>query len=189
MGAAQRARELHRAGPDPDSDFARALWEAPERLAKRNEQTPLRRIGQPHEIGPVAAFLASPAASYITGQVIVADGGVDDRCKPGAANVSPTVGKSFLPVGLVCDQRLVRPRIGALLREMASSRPWSIICHCADPAAAYCASGESQRLAETDAAPNPARFAVDVGRQENAVRTKLVEGVKPQNKFSTGSAE
>lgn len=58
------------------TDFARALWEDPERLAMRNEQTPLRRIGQPHEIGLVAAFLASPAASYITGQVIVADGGV-----------------------------------------------------------------------------------------------------------------
>jgi NAD(P)-dependent dehydrogenase (short-subunit alcohol dehydrogenase family) len=58
------------------TNFARALWENPDRLAKRNEETPLRRIGQPHEIGPVAAFLASPAASYITGQVIVADGGV-----------------------------------------------------------------------------------------------------------------
>jgi NAD(P)-dependent dehydrogenase (short-subunit alcohol dehydrogenase family) len=58
------------------TDFARALWENPDRLAKRNEQTPLRRIGEPHEIGPIAAFLASPAASYITGQVLVADGGV-----------------------------------------------------------------------------------------------------------------
>lgn len=58
------------------TDFARALWENPDRLAKRNEETPLRRIGEPHEIGPIAAFLASPAASYITGQVIVADGGV-----------------------------------------------------------------------------------------------------------------
>jgi NAD(P)-dependent dehydrogenase (short-subunit alcohol dehydrogenase family) len=58
------------------TDFARALWEDPARLAKRNEETPLRRIGQPHEIGPVAVFLASPAASYITGQVIIADGGV-----------------------------------------------------------------------------------------------------------------
>jgi NAD(P)-dependent dehydrogenase (short-subunit alcohol dehydrogenase family) len=58
------------------TDFARALWEDPERLAKRNRETPLRRIGQPHKIGPIAAFLASPAASFITGQVIVADGGV-----------------------------------------------------------------------------------------------------------------
>jgi NAD(P)-dependent dehydrogenase (short-subunit alcohol dehydrogenase family) len=58
------------------TDFARALWENPEHLAQRNAGTPLRRIGQPNEIGPIAAFLASPAASFITGQVIVADGGV-----------------------------------------------------------------------------------------------------------------
>lgn len=58
------------------TDFARALWEDPERLAKRNAETPLRRIGQPHEIGPVAAFLASDAASFMTGQTIVVDGGI-----------------------------------------------------------------------------------------------------------------
>lgn len=58
------------------TDFARALWEDEARLARRNETTPLRRIGTPDEIGGVAAFLASPAASFITGQVIVADGGV-----------------------------------------------------------------------------------------------------------------
>jgi NAD(P)-dependent dehydrogenase (short-subunit alcohol dehydrogenase family) len=58
------------------TDFARALWEDEARLAQRNATTPLRRIGEPHEIGGVAAFLASPAASFITGQIIVADGGV-----------------------------------------------------------------------------------------------------------------
>jgi NAD(P)-dependent dehydrogenase (short-subunit alcohol dehydrogenase family) len=58
------------------TDFARALWENPDALARRTERTPLRRIGMPEEIGPIAAFLASPAASFITGQIIVADGGV-----------------------------------------------------------------------------------------------------------------
>jgi NAD(P)-dependent dehydrogenase (short-subunit alcohol dehydrogenase family) len=58
------------------TDFARALWEDEAAVARRNAGTPLRRIGEPHEIAPVAAFLASQAASFITGQVIVADGGV-----------------------------------------------------------------------------------------------------------------
>jgi NAD(P)-dependent dehydrogenase (short-subunit alcohol dehydrogenase family) len=58
------------------TDFARALWENEASVAKRNAATPLRRIGDPDEIGGVGAFLAGPAASFITGQVIVADGGV-----------------------------------------------------------------------------------------------------------------
>jgi NAD(P)-dependent dehydrogenase (short-subunit alcohol dehydrogenase family) len=58
------------------TDFARALWEDPQALEQRNSQTPLRRIGTPDEIGPVAAFLASSAASFMTGQTVVVDGGV-----------------------------------------------------------------------------------------------------------------
>jgi NAD(P)-dependent dehydrogenase (short-subunit alcohol dehydrogenase family) len=58
------------------TDFARALWEDPQALEQRNTQTPLRRIGTPDEIGPVAAFLASSAAGFMTGQTVVVDGGV-----------------------------------------------------------------------------------------------------------------
>jgi NAD(P)-dependent dehydrogenase (short-subunit alcohol dehydrogenase family) len=58
------------------TDFARALWEDEEAVTKRNADTPLRRIGEPDEIAPVAAFLAGKGSSFITGQVIVADGGV-----------------------------------------------------------------------------------------------------------------
>ncbi len=58
------------------TDFARALWENPEILQHYESQTPLRRIGAPDDIGGVAVFLASRAAAFITGQTIVADGGV-----------------------------------------------------------------------------------------------------------------
>ena len=57
------------------TDFARALWEDPERLAQAEEHTPLRRIGTPEDIAGVALFLASDAGAYVTGQTIVADGG------------------------------------------------------------------------------------------------------------------
>ncbi|KAF5182604.1 Tropinone reductase [Thalictrum thalictroides] len=39
-------------------------------------RVPLRRIGEPKEISSLVAFLCLPAASYITGQVICADGGI-----------------------------------------------------------------------------------------------------------------
>ncbi len=58
------------------TDFARALWEDKANLEKRLTNSPLKRIGDPDDIGGIAAFLASKAASFITGQVIVADGGV-----------------------------------------------------------------------------------------------------------------
>ena len=58
------------------TEFARALWEDEKRAAERIVATPLRRMGEPKDIGGIAVFLASDAAAFITGQTIVADGGV-----------------------------------------------------------------------------------------------------------------
>jgi NAD(P)-dependent dehydrogenase (short-subunit alcohol dehydrogenase family) len=58
------------------TEFARALWEDDKRRAEREQATPLRRLGEPRDIGGIAVFLASDAAAFITGQCIVADGGV-----------------------------------------------------------------------------------------------------------------
>jgi NAD(P)-dependent dehydrogenase (short-subunit alcohol dehydrogenase family) len=57
------------------TDFAKALWENPDTLKAVTRGTPLRRIGEPHEIAGAAVFLASPASTFMTGQTIVVDGG------------------------------------------------------------------------------------------------------------------
>jgi dehydrogenase/reductase SDR family member 4 len=57
------------------TDFAKALLEDPVRVKRAEERTPLRRIGEPEDIAGVALFLASRASAYVTGQLIVADGG------------------------------------------------------------------------------------------------------------------
>ncbi len=44
-------------------------------MEERLKSIPARRIGEPEEIGSVAAFLASPAASYVNGAAIAVDGG------------------------------------------------------------------------------------------------------------------
>lgn len=58
------------------TDFARALWEDEANLAKRLERQPLKRLGEPDDIGGIAVMLASRAGRFMTGQVVVADGGV-----------------------------------------------------------------------------------------------------------------
>jgi 3-oxoacyl-[acyl-carrier protein] reductase len=40
------------------------------------ERIPLQRLGQPEDIAGVVAFLCSPAANYITGQILTVDGGM-----------------------------------------------------------------------------------------------------------------
>jgi 3-oxoacyl-[acyl-carrier protein] reductase len=62
--ATDRVREFDALSGDPDE--VRAL---------QSELIPLRRYGEPEEFGRAAAFLLSPAASYITGAMIPVDGG------------------------------------------------------------------------------------------------------------------
>jgi 3-oxoacyl-[acyl-carrier protein] reductase len=55
---------------------ARAEGRDPEEVVRAmGANIPLRRIGEPEEFGNVVVFLASPAASYVTGVTVVVDGG------------------------------------------------------------------------------------------------------------------
>jgi 3-oxoacyl-[acyl-carrier protein] reductase len=62
--ATDRVRELDALTGDPD-----------EVRARQSELIPLRRYGEPEEFGRAAAFLLSPAASFITGAMVPVDGG------------------------------------------------------------------------------------------------------------------
>ena len=60
------------------TDFAKALWENPEILKQSTATCPMRRIGEPDEIGGAAVFLASDAGSFVNGHTLVIDGGTVD---------------------------------------------------------------------------------------------------------------
>ena len=62
--ATERVQHLDSLADDPDAARARA-----------EAGIPLRRYGRPEEFGRVAAFVLSPAASYLTGSMIAVDGG------------------------------------------------------------------------------------------------------------------
>jgi gluconate 5-dehydrogenase len=58
------------------TEMTAALSQDPEFDAWLRARTPLGRWGRPEEIGAAALFLASDAASYVNGQVLVVDGGL-----------------------------------------------------------------------------------------------------------------
>ncbi len=57
-----------------ETDMTDVLPESVKQLAK--DHTPLKRMGQPHEIAAAVAFLTSEDAGYVTGQVLTVDGGM-----------------------------------------------------------------------------------------------------------------
>ncbi len=57
------------------TEFARALWEDERNLKATVRDTALGRIGDPDEMAGAVVYLASPAASFVTGQTLVLDGG------------------------------------------------------------------------------------------------------------------
>ena len=59
------------------TDFAKALWDNPESVARVNEQTPLRRLGESEDFMGLAVYLASDASAYVTGQALTVCGGTN----------------------------------------------------------------------------------------------------------------
>jgi NAD(P)-dependent dehydrogenase (short-subunit alcohol dehydrogenase family) len=57
------------------TDLTSKLWSQERMLKWGLANTPLRRLGQPNDMIGAAIFLASPAAAFLTGQVIYVDGG------------------------------------------------------------------------------------------------------------------
>ena len=57
------------------TDLTRKLWSDESMQAWGRANTPQRRLGQPEDLVGASVFLASPASSFVTGQILYVDGG------------------------------------------------------------------------------------------------------------------
>ena len=74
------ALRINAVGPGPvDTPMVAATAADPQALAAMQATIPMGRLGQPEEIGEVVSFLLSQRASFITGQILCADGGFTAR--------------------------------------------------------------------------------------------------------------
>jgi NAD(P)-dependent dehydrogenase (short-subunit alcohol dehydrogenase family) len=62
-------------GPIESPGAARQLWSTPDAVERITSLVPLRRWGTPEEVADAVAFLAAPQSAFITGEVLIVDGG------------------------------------------------------------------------------------------------------------------
>src|SRR3954471_6056937 len=62
-------------GPIESPGAAKQLWSTPEAVNRITGMVPLRRWGKPEEVADAVAFLVSPHAAFITGEIMTIDGG------------------------------------------------------------------------------------------------------------------